>query len=316
MVSGRQSASRVILVRPSGFAHDPLTASSNAFQHDLADRDVRVRAEAEFDGLLLALDRCGIGTTVLDPVDPRAPNGVFPNNWFSTHGDGTLMLYPMLSPSRRAERDPAMDRALKREGFFVERVIDLSALEEEERYLEGTGSLVLDRARGLAFAALSPRTSERALTRWCAETRYAPVPFLATMDGTLAGQLVYHTNVVMSIGDRFAVVCLDAMPYPTDRDDVRTELERGGKDVIPIDLAQMHAFVGNMLQVQASGQAFLFLSDTAFRALRPEQRLGLERYAQLVPVAVPTIETVGGGSVRCMLAENFLSPVPRGPQQS
>jgi len=302
----------VILIRPTGFGFDPETAASNGFQQLLNDPDIRRLAAEEFDGLVHALDRCGIGTTVLDPIDPQAPNAVFPNNWFSTHADGSVVLYPMCTPSRRAERDRAFDDTLQREGFRVRRLIDLSVLELGDRYLEGTGSLVLDRARNVAYAALSPRTSERALNVWCGVMDGHQVPFLATMDGTLTGQPVYHTNVVMSIGEGFAVVCFEAMPYPVDREDVRAELERAGKEVIPITLDQMHRYVGNLLQLRGTAPnaslaaSFIFLSETAFNALRPDQRIALERHGQLMPVPIPTIEAVGGGSVRCMLAENFL----------
>lgn len=301
-----QCASRVILVRPTGFGYDPETAESNTFQRVIPDRNVLELAEREFDELIHALDRCGIGTTVLDPIDPTAPNAVFPNNWFSTHADGTVVLYPMLTPSRRKERDRDFDETLAREGFRVKRMIDLSVLEQDDRYLEGTGSLVIDRDRNVAFAALSPRTTERALNHWCGQMNGHQVPFLATTDGTLTGQPVYHTNVVMSIGEKFAVVCLDAMPYPVDREDVRAELERAGKAVIPIGLAQMNSFVGNLLELRSGQGSFIVLSETAFGALEPSQRLALEKYAQFVPIAIPTIEAVGGGSVRCMLAENFL----------
>ena len=240
------------------------------------------------------------------PIDPTAPNAVFPNNWFSTHADGTLVLYPMCTPSRRRERDPHLADLLVREHFKVERVVDLSPLETEGRFLEGTGSLVLDRERDMAFAALSPRTTERALNNWCGQLHYHQVPFLATMDGTLTGQPLYHTNVLMSIGEDFVVVCLDALPYPVDREDVWNELDRGNRRIVMITVEQMHQFVGNMLQLRSSKGPFILLSETAFKALQPPQRMVLEGRAQLVPVAIPTIEAVGGGSVRCMLAENFL----------
>lgn len=307
-----QIASHVILIRPKGFAHDPQTADSNAFQREIADRDVRRLAAEEFDGLLDALRRCGIGVTVLDPADPSAPNGVFPNNWFSTHADGRLVIYPMFTPSRRAERDPMLKQKLASEGSTVRSVMDLSSLEDRSQFLEGTGSLVLDRINKLAFACLSPRTSEVALKYWCDRMGYTPVLFTATMDGKLYGQPVYHTNVVMSIGEDFAVICLEAIPYPAERQEIQEELEKAGKEVIPIDLQQMHSFVGNMLQLRGKpiepkgDDRFIFLSETAFAALRPEQRIALQMHGQLVPVPVPTIETVGGGSVRCMIAEDHL----------
>lgn len=302
-----QSASRVILVRPTGFGFDPETAPSNPFQHRSDDPEVRRDAEEEFDGLLSALDHCRIGVTVLDPVDPAAPNAVFPNNWFSTHADGTLVIYPMCTPSRRRERDREFDLVLDQRGFKVRRMIDLTAMEGDDRFLEGTGSLVIDREKAVAYAALSPRTTERALNYWCGAMQAGQVPFIATMDGTLTGRPVYHTNVLMSIGEHFAVACIDAMPYPVDRDDVRAELERSGREIIPIDLGQMHGFAGNLIELRgAAGDPFIFLSESAFALLRSPQRIALEKHGRIVTVAVPVIETVGGGSVRCMIAENFL----------
>jgi hypothetical protein len=308
-----QAARNVILIRPTGFAHDPQTAGSNLFQQELVDLDVKRLAAEDLDALLDALRNCGIGITVLDPVDPSAPNGVFPNNWFSTHADGQLVIYPMFTPSRRAERDPLLNEKLRSEGSVVRSVVDLAFLENKEQFLEGTGSLVLDRVNKLAFACLSPRTSEAALRFWCDRMGYTAVPFTATMDGKLYGQPVYHTNVVMSIGEEFAVVCLDAIPYPAERQEIREELEKAGKEVITIRLEQMHSFVGNLLQLRGRSldhstgdDRFLLLSETAFSTLIPEQRLALQKHGQLVPVAVPTIETVGGGSVRCMIAEDFL----------
>jgi hypothetical protein len=267
----------------------------------------------EFDELLECLWRCGMGITVLDPADPHAPNAVFPNNWFSTHADGTIVIYPMATASRRIERDPRLVELLKQEGFTTGSMIDLSTSERSGQFLEGTGSLVLDRRASLAFACLSPRTSETALSYWCSRMGYTAIPFTATMDGSLYGKPVYHTNVVMSIGEEFSVICLDAIPYPAERQEIQEELEKAGKEVIAIDLQQMNSFVGNMLQLRGKPldpkipeDRFIFMSTTAFHALRPEQRLALQRHGQLVPVNIPTIETVGGGSVRCMLAENFL----------
>ncbi len=313
MKADAQAASQVILIRPTGFDHDPQTAGSNAFQRALNDPQLRQLAAEEFDELLDALRRCGIGTTVLDPMDPKAPNAVFPNNWFSTHADGALVIYPMFTPSRRGERDPEFAATLRRGAFQVEVTFDLSPLERKGQFLEGTGSLVLDRRARLAFACTSPRTTEDALLAWCNQMLYTPIPFTATMDGKLTGQPIYHTNVVMSIGEAFAVVCLDAIPYPAERQEVEQELVKAGKEIISIGLDQMHTYLGNMLQLigtplgtSPGEERFIFLSETAFRALRPEQRLALQSHGQLVPVAIPTIEIVGGGSIRCMLAENFL----------
>ena len=317
-----QVADSVILIRPTGFGYDPQTAASNTFQQRITDPEVRRKAAEEFDGLLEALRICGIGFTVLDPFDRTAPNGVFPNNWFSTHADGTVVLYPMLTPSRRAERDPDMQHVLQREGFKTRQTLDFSGWEHKGLILEGTGSLVLDRVHKKAFACLSERTTERAVNAWCEQLGYTPIPFVATEDGRIPdgggvrGIPVYHTNVVMSIGESFAVVCLDAMPFPAERQEVQEELTKAGKEVIPIGIEQMQHFLGNMLQLRPTNgaavhgtigaQAYILLSETAFNQLRPDQRIALQRHGQLVPVAIPTIEAVGGGSVRCMLAENFL----------
>lgn len=318
-----QVADSVILIRPTGFGYDPQTAASNTFQQRITDPEVKRKAAEEFDGLLEALRICGIGFTVLDPFDRTAPNGVFPNNWFSTHADGMVVLYPMLTPSRRAERDPDMQHVLHQEGFKTRQTIDLSGWEHKGLILEGTGSLVLDRLHKKAFACLSERTTERAVNAWCEQMGYTPITFVATEDGRIPdgggvrGIPVYHTNVVMSIGEGFAVVCLDAMPFPAERQEVQEELIKAGKEVIPIGIEQMQHFLGNMLQLRpANGPvvhgtigapSYILLSETAFNQLRPDQRIALQHHGQLVPVAIPTIEAVGGGSVRCMLAENFLS---------
>lgn len=311
-----QSASSVILVRPTGFGYDPETAASNEFQQRTPVDDARRAAAEEFDALLEALRQCGVGITVLDPIDPAAPNGVFPNNWFSTHADGTIVLYPMLTPSRRVERDPDLARTLEREGFAVRQTLDFSGWEHHGLILEGTGSLVLDRMKRRAFACLSPRTSENALAAWCEQLGYTPISFTATMDGRINGAPIYHTNVMLALGQRWALVCFDAMPYPAERQELEEELARSGREVIAFDLPQLYQFVGNALELNpqptllsasSSEQPVVFLSETAFHALKPHQRLALERHARLIPVAVPTIEAIGGGSVRCMLAENFLS---------
>lgn len=307
-----QSASSVILVRPTGFGYDPETAASNEFQQRMPVDDARRSAAEEFDGLLEALRRCGIGITVLDPIDPVAPNGVFPNNWFSTHADGSVVLYPMLTPSRRAERDPDLARSLAGEGFRVRQTLDFSGWEHHGLILEGTGSLVLDRLKRRVYACLSPRTTEGALSAWCEALGYTPIAFTATMDGRINGAPVYHTNVVMSIGEKWALVCFDALPYPAERQELEEELAKSGREVIAFSLPQLYQFVGNVLELcpqpssTYSPQPVIVLSETAFHALKPHQRIALERHGRLIPVAVPTIEAIGGGSVRCMMAENFL----------
>lgn len=293
----------MVLVRPSGFRYSAETAATNGFQQAATAPDLQRKVEQEFQALQDALARNGIGFIVLDSA---APDGVFPNNWFSTHDDGRIVLYPMATASRRSERDPELASKLSPAGFTSSGVLDLSGLEARALALEGTGSLVLDRKARLAFAALSPRTHQAALEAWCLEMKYRAVAFLATMDGTPHGQPVYHTNVVMSIGEDFALACMEALPDLNTRHIVAAELAQAGKELIQIDLRQMHAFAGNILQLRNGTAAFVFLSDQARRSLGAEQVRALGRHGELVPVAIPTIEAVGGGSIRCMLAENFL----------
>ena len=301
-----QVARKVILVRPVGFGYSKETAATNGFQQDFSAPDVQQKVDQEFDALVQALIACEIGVTVLDPKDPSAPDAVFPNNWFSTDEEGRIVTYPMATASRRTERDPNLGAALASLGFENKGTFDLSDREEQGLALEGTGSMVLDRKTHTAYAALSPRTSEPVLDAWCKEMKYEPIAFTATMDGTRDGQPIYHTNVLMSIGERFAVVCMEAIPDLNERHRVAAELAKSWRELIQITLGQMHAFAGNILQLRSVKGEFIFLSEQAHRSLRPDQIRQLGKHGELVPVAIPTIETIGGGSVRCMLAENFL----------
>lgn len=296
----------MILVRPTGFGYSEETAATNGFQRKLSGPDIQRKVMAEFQNLLEALAECGIGTTVLAPTDPNAPDAVFPNNWFSTDQEGRILLYPMAAASRRTERDPRMDRTLAKAGFATTDLLDFSGWEEDGLALEGTGSMVLDRKARVAYASLSPRTSEAALDAWCLKMNYRSIGFNATMDGTVEAQPVYHTNVLMSIGEAFALIGMEAIPYPGERREIADELTKAGKEIIPITVEQMHAFAGNILQLRGTKGLFILLSLSAFQVLRPDQREALKKHGKLVPVAIPTIETIGGGSVRCMIAENFL----------
>lgn len=301
-----QVARNVILVRPGGFRYSEETAATNGFQQDLYAPDVRQKVEQEFDTLINALTTCGIGVTVLDPKDPSAPDAVFPNNWFSTDEEDRIVLYPMATASRRTERDTDLGEAMTIFGYANKGTLDLSHWEEQGLALEGTGSMVLDRKTHTAYAALSSRTSELVLEAWCKELKYESIAFTATMDGSRGGQPIYHTNVLMSIGERFAVVCMAAIPDLNERHRVAAALAKSGRELIQITLGQMHAFAGNILQLRSDKGDFVFLSEQAHRSLQPDQIRQLGKHSELVPVAIPTIEAIGGGSVRCMLAENFL----------
>jgi hypothetical protein len=307
--SERQAAGAVLLVRPVAFHGNPETAATNAFQGapGAADPAAQQAAAArEFAAFVGMLDEAGVETIVAeDTADPPTPDSIFPNNWISTHADGTAVLYPMMAPSRRAERRRDLLELLSRaRGFRVERVIDLSHHEAEGRFLEGTGSMVLDRVHRVAYACLSPRTDLELLAEVAQLLDYEPVAFDAV---DARGMQIYHTNVLMCVGGDFAVLCEEAISDAGQRTAVRRHLEETGHEVMPIRFAQMAAFAGNMLELAGiGGERLLVMSGRALKALEPEQRAMLESRCRLLASPISTIEDGGGGSVRCMLAEIHL----------
>lgn len=309
---GRQRARTVLMVRPCCFGPNPETVASNRFQRrtSLPAAELAEAAQGEFDHLAAALDRTGVRVLVVaDTPSPRRPDAVFPNNWFSTHGDGTVVLYPLASPLRRLERRPEQLReAFQGAGLAMGRFLDLSVLESRDDFLEGTGSLVLDRTHGVAYAATSPRTTASALAAFAGATGYRVVTLASADPG---GVPVYHTNVLLALGAGFAVYCPAALPSAAERDVLEAELARTRRAPVRISLAQMAAFAGNLLELEGrDGDPVIALSAGAWSALGPAQRRILEAAGEPLPVAVPTIEAVGGGSIRCMLAEVFLPPAP------
>jgi len=300
------------MVRPACFGFNLETAASNAFQQSAeppgGDEAQRL-ALVEFDGLAKALRDAGVEVLIApDTARPVKPDAIFPNNWVSFHVDGTVVLYPMLAPNRRAERREEVLEQVVREGrFHVSRTVDLTHREAEGKFLEGTGSLVLDRAHRVAYASLSPRTDLDVLGEFAQILDYELVTFEAQ---DAAAQPVYHTNVVMAIGTRFAVVCGEAIAHPQHREAVFNKLRAAGHDIVDITQRQMQEFAGNLLELSTAGGPIIALSTTAWRSLGPAQRRILESYAKAVPVAIPTIERIGGGGVRCMLAELHLPKRP------
>jgi hypothetical protein len=303
-----QSARAVLMVRPASFGFNPQTAASNAFQQaadSLGEDEAQRRVLIEFDGLAGTLSRAGVEVLIAsDTPRPVKPDAIFPNNWVSFHFDGTVALYPMLAPNRRAERREEILEQVVREGRFrVSRTVDLTHREAEGKFLEGTGSLVLDRAHRVAYASLSPRTDLDVLGEFAQLLDYELVTFEAR---DAAAQPVYHTNVVMAIGTRFAVVCGAAIAQPAHRDAVFNKLRAAGHDLVDITRRQMQEFAGNLLELAPAGRHVIALSTTAWRSLGSAQRRILESHAEVLPVAIPTIERIGGGGVRCMLAELHL----------
>jgi len=306
----RQACSTVLMIRPAAFGFNPETAETNAFQNPdaaLTPEQIRERALQEFDGLVSALRDANVEVLVFDDTeDPTTPDAVFPNNWVSFHENGDVYLYPMLAPIRRAEvRLDIIHRLGGHDQFEVDRVVDLTAYEAAGQFLEGTGSLVLDRVHHIAYAALSPRTHPAALDAFCRKTGYTAVRFDAADS---QGQPVYHTNVIMCIGKSFAIVCADAIVDADQRADVLARLAASDRDVVQIDMAQMESFAGNMLEIEKrlDDGRVVVASTRAHAALRRDQRAKIEEHAQFVTADLETIETYGGGSARCMLAEVFL----------
>lgn len=296
------------MIRPVRFGFNEQTAESNAFQDielaaqtkDIAQED----ALREFDEMVHQLRAMGVEIIVYDDTaDPYTPDSIFPNNWVSLHASGTVVLYPMQAENRRLERRPDIIDDLA-EHFHVAKVVDLTHYEAEGKYLEGTGSMVLDRMNKVAFACLSPRTHPDVLAEFGQQTGYRTVMFRAT---DASGKAIYHTNVLMCIADTFAIVCLSAITDPDERLKVRQELESLNKRIVDISLDQMASFAGNMLQVLTQkGQKLLIMSTRAFESLTPKQIDLLDDYVTLFHFDLSTIEGNGGGSARCMMAEVHL----------
>jgi hypothetical protein len=301
-----QSANAVLLVRPAAFGFNAEAARSNVFAHESADPEVQAKALAEFDGLARLLDDAGVEVLVLDdPPDPPKPDAIFPNNWVSFHADGTMVLFPMATAARRLERRPKDVRALvEGNGFDVRKIVDLSGQEANGCFLEGTGSLVLDRPRRRAYASISPRTHSEAVADFGRELGFATLVFDARDPG---GRAIYHTNVLLSLGTRFAIVCLEAVA-PEHRYRLAADIEESGRTLIPLSFAQLRRFGCNLLELRnGKGEAVIALSAKALDTLQPEQVRALETLGgELVAAPIPTIEAVGGGSVRCMIAEVHL----------
>jgi hypothetical protein len=299
--------STVVMVRPTGFQFNEETAVSNAFMHrpTLDAQHVRNAVDREFAQTVEALTTAGVRVIVFDDADPPNADAVFPNNWFTTYDDGTVVLHPMATPSRRRERRPAILESLRAEhAFDVRRIVDLTAIEREGESLEGTGSLVLDRAARVAYIARSERSTFGAMSAFAREMDYDIVAFNSTDSD---GQAVYHTNVMMGIGETFAIVALASIDDDRERAAVDRRLRASGLDIIDIDRAQTADFLGNTLALRAvDGAPILVLSTRARTALRPEQVDRLEPHVRLVTTDVSTIEHISGGGVRCMLAEVFL----------
>lgn len=296
-----QSAAAVLMIRPHRFHPNPETSADNAFQQSIARDEISAvarAAAAEFDRAVETLRAAGVTVHVIDDTPaPEKPDAVFPNNWFSTHHDGRVVLYPMHSPTRRRERRPEVVEEL-RQHYRVSEVVDYSLGEGTGEFLEGTGSLVLDYANRVAYASLSQRTHPALVDGFCAEFGFESVKF---QSATADGRAVYHTNVLMCIGSAFVLVGLALIPDAQEREQVRASLAASGREVIELSAEQIGEYAGNALELDNGHEKLLVLSARALASLGKGQRAALEKYARLVPLDLPTIE-LAGGSARCMLA--------------
>ncbi|HVT85713.1 MAG TPA: arginine deiminase-related protein [Chitinophagaceae bacterium] len=297
--------STILMIRPAAFAYNEETAASNFFQNQPSNHQaIQQLAIDEFDNVVNLLRSHDIDVIVFDDTsNPSKPDAVFPNNWLSTSPGGIISIFPLYALNRRAEKRDDILKWLN-EHFIVKDVQDWSEFEAEGRFLEGTGSMVIDHDNKMIYAAVSVRTSLSVLEKFAAANGYQAIVFLATDKN---GNPVYHTNVVLTLGENFAVLCEEAIEEEWELIAVRQLLESTSHTIIPISREQMHAFAGNMLEVVNKGkEKFLLLSQTAFDSLRKEQKQMLEAYCKLLPIPIPTIENTEGGSVRCMMAEIFL----------
>lgn len=306
-----QLASAVLMIRPVRFQSNPHTAKSNKFQgrNPSSPAQQQIDAASEFDDLRAALEANGIQVLEFeDTAVPHTPDAIFPNNWVSFHADGTVVLYPMEAPNRRTERRPDIIEALSAQyGFQVRQILDLSTHEEQGQYLEGTGSLVLDRVNRIAYACLSSRTHLDALGDFAQRMNYKVVAFDAV---DRDGAPIYHTNVLMNVGEELAVICDEAIPRQDQREAVMESLKSTGHDVIQLTFAQMESFAGNMLELRsASGERVIAMSEQARRSLTEAQLRKIKANAKVISAPIDKIESSAGGSVRCMLAEVHLESV-------
>ena len=294
------------MVRPYQFYFNQQTAANNFFQSNINIENANELAIAEFDAMVDKLRAHQIKVNVVqDTKDPSTPDSIFPNNWVSTHEGGTLCLYPMFAQNRRAERKSTVIDFLQ-SNYQIQNILDLTDLEKEGKFLEGTGSMVLDHQNKLAYGCLSERLDKNAFNEWCEKMQFKAIAFKAVDD---KAQPIYHTNVMMCMGNQFVVICLESIPNEQEKQLVLESFKKSNKEVITISQDQLNHFAGNMLQVfDIDEKPHLIMSKQAYISLHEAQLKSLEKYNTLLPISIPTIEALGGGSTRCMMAEIYLSP--------
>jgi hypothetical protein len=306
----KQITNNILMIKPVSFRYNEQTAVNNYYQivlDNLSAEQTQEKALLEFNNFVDILQNIGVNVIVIeDTKELDTPDSIFPNNWVSFHADGTIGLYPMSAENRRDERrEDIFDILVDEYGFKIKEIKDFTEFEEHDKYLEGTGSMVLDREHKICYAAISIRTDEIAVMQFCKEFGYRPVCFTANQDVNGGRVAIYHTNVMMCVADKFAVICLDTIDDKTERENVIEMLTETGKEIIEITEAQKHRFAGNMLQVMGD-KPYLVMSNSAFSSLTDKQKIAIEKHCSIVCSTLDTIEACGGGSARCMMAEVFL----------
>ena len=304
----KQITNTVLMVRPVRFRMNEQTVVNNYFQEemDLKNDEINHQAQQEFDVLVEKLRTVGVKVIVVDDIyEQNTPDSIFPNNWITFHQNGDVAIYPMFAENRRRERREDILDKVEAEGFDIENVYDYTDAEKENIFLEGTGAMILDRVNRKAYCALSPRADEELFIEFCEDFEYTPVIFKAYQQVNNEQLPIYHTNVMMALGVDFAVVCLDTITDKSERKNLLHHLKEDKKEVINITPEQMCQYAGNMLQVQGKNSTYLVMSDAAYNALTPQQIQTIEKHTQILHSNLETIETCGGGSARCMMAEVF-----------
>ncbi|MBT2162368.1 citrulline utilization hydrolase CtlX [Zobellia barbeyronii] len=305
-----QITNNILMIRPVNFRMNEQTAVNNYFQEDLdvQNSTINAKAQQEFDAFVDVLRSKGVNVIVVeDTKEPDTPDSLFPNNWISFHANGTVGLYPMFAENRRNERREDILEILEEKGLQIENIIDYTSAEAEGVFLEATGSIALDRVNKKAYCALSGRADEELFIEFCEDFEYSPVIFTANQSVDGKRMAIYHTNVMMCLAENFSVICLDTIDDKKERKNVIDHLKQDGKEIIKITEQQMHHFAGNMLQVLGGDdKRYLVMSSSAYNSLTSKQIEAIEKYCEIIHSSLETIETCGGGSARCMMAEVFL----------
>ena len=307
----QQTTNHILMVRPINFRMNEQTAVNNYYQkvlYNLLPESVNAKAQEEFDNYVEKLRAIGVSVVVIsDTSEFDTPDSIFPNNWISFHSDATVGLYPMFAENRRLERREDILDQLEAQGFQIDQIVDYTSAEASALFLEGTGSLLLDRVNRIAYCALSPRADEGLFIEFCEDFEYTPVSFVANQTVDEERKAIYHTNVMMCLGETFAVICLDSIDDKKERKNIIQHLKNSGKEIIAISEEQVNNFAGNMLQVRGHNQErFLIMSQAAYDSLTTQQIETLERHNSILSSSLDIIEACGGGSARCMMAEIFL----------